>query len=198
MKASLSFLLLAVFLLSLAIMGWVSGWFFVIVGVWLFPIILLVHCFVHVQAISKRPRVPEILVSHTLLMAAWLFRVDAGDASSYIVIDVIARRLGIDFRAPDWMGGPTGQVLDLFLFVLVAVSWLFVFPFSDPKLGGRILVAILVPWWHFYTVGRRLAALLCFVLVLTATGWIPASIWALFSLFRSGMDEAAEPSRIDS
>ncbi len=95
------------------------------------------------------------------------------------------------------MGGPAGQVLDLLLFVLVAVSWLFVFPFSDPKLGGRILVAILLPWWHFYSIGRRLAAILCFVLVLTTTGWIPASIWALFSLFKSRMDEAAEQSRID-
>ncbi len=95
------------------------------------------------------------------------------------------------------MGGPIGQILDLFLFVLVAVSWLFVFPFSDPKLAGRILVAILLPWWHFYTIGRRLAAILCFVLVLTMTGWIPASIWALFSLFGSGPDEDAERSRID-
>ena len=129
----LSILLLAVFLSSLAIMDSGGGWFFVLIGVWLFPIILLVHCFVHVQAISKRPRIPAILVSHILLMAAWLFRVDAGDNSYYVAAEVIARDLGIGFQAPNWMSGSGGQVLGLILFFLVAVSWLAVYPLTGRK-----------------------------------------------------------------
>ncbi len=197
MTAGLYATLLAVVLLSAAIILNTGGWFLALVGIFIFPVLLFAHCLVHVQAIRKRPQVRVILISHLVLLTAFLLRVDGGDASSFIAMDGIAWRFGIDFRAPDWMGGPIGQVLDLLLFVLVAVSWLFVFPFSDPKLGRRILVAILVPWWHFYTIGRRLAAILCFVLVLTTTGWIPASIWALFSLFGSRTDEAAAQSRID-
>ncbi len=197
MNAGLYATLFVVVLLSGAIILNTGGWFLVLVGVFVFPALLIAHCFVHVQAIRKRPQVRVILISHLVLLTAFLLRVDGGDAGSFIAMDAIAWRFGIDLRAPDWMGGPIGQILDLFLFVLVAVSWLFVFPFSDSKLGGRILVAILVPWWHFYTSGRHLAAILCFLLVLTTAGWIPASVWALFSLFGSRTDAVAEPSRID-
>ncbi len=184
--------LIVVVLLSGAIILSTGGWFLVLVGIFVFPILLIAHCFVHVQAIKKGPRVRAILISHLVLLTAFLLRVDGGDASSFIAIDAIAWRLGIDFHTPEWIGGLFWQILGLFLFVLVAVSWLFVFPFSDPKLGGRILVAILIPWWHFYTLGRRLAAILCFVLVLTTTGWIPASIWALFSLLGPRTAEDAD------
>ena len=188
MNAGLYATLLVVVLLSGAIVLNTGGWFLALVGIFIFPVVLIAHCFVHVQAIRKRPQVRVVLISHLVLLTAFLLRVDGGDASSFIAVEVIAWRLGVDFRAPDWMGGPIGQILDLFLFALVAVSWLLVFPFSDPKLGGRILVAVLVPWLHFYTSGRRLAAILCFVLVLTTSGWIPASIWALFSLLGARTD----------
>jgi len=155
MSAILYAMLLAVVLLSGAIVLNSGGWIFVVVGIFVFPVLLIAHSFIHVQAIRKKPRVRVIVISHLVLLTAFLLRVDSGDASSFIALDVIAWRLGIDIRAPAWMGGPLGQVLDLFLFVLVTVSWLFVYPFSDPKLGGRIFVAILLPWWHFYTVGRR-------------------------------------------
>lgn len=168
------------------------------VGVFVYPIILIIHFFVHVQTIGKWPWITAILISHGLLLAASLLRVDADDASSYAAVDVIARRLDIDFRAPGWVSEQAGQEWHLMLLVLVGVSWLFVFPFSNPKLGKPILVAILLPWWHFYTIGRPLAATLCFVLVLTTIGWIPASIWALFSLFGSRTNEGAVPPKVDS
>jgi hypothetical protein len=192
MNAFLYLTLLAVVFLSLALILNTGGWFLVLVGIYLFPVLLIAHCFVHVRAISRRPRVGAILSSHLLLLTAFLLRVDSGDASSFVAIDVMARHLGVDFRVLDWMSGSILQVLSLCLFVLVAVSWLFVYPFSDPTRGGQILVAILLPWWHFYTRGRRLAAALCFVLVLSTTGWIPASIWALVSLLKPRTDEDAE------
>lgn len=198
MKTRLYVVLALVIFLSGVIIINTGGWFLVVIGIFVFPIFLIVHCLVHVQAIRKKPRIRVILTSHLLLLTAFLLRVDGGDASSFLAMDVIAWRLGIDFRAPNWMTGPIGQVLDLILFLSVAVSWLFVFPFANPQLAGRILVAILLPWWHFYTIGRHLAATLCFVLVLTTIGWIPASIWALFSLFVSGTNEGAVPPKVDS
>ncbi len=150
------------------------------------------------QNMTVKPWITAILISHGLLLAASLLRVDAGDSSSYFAVDVIARRLDIDFRASGWISEQTGHDWHLMLLVLVGVSWLFVFSFSNPKLGKPILVALLLPWWHFYTIGRHLAATLCFVLVLTTIGWIPASIWALFSLFVSGTNEGAVPPKVDS
>jgi hypothetical protein len=192
MNAVLYLILLAVVFLSLAIFLSAGGWFVVLVGIFLFPVLLIAHSLVHIRAIGKRPRVWVILASHLLLLSAFLLRVDSGDTSSFLALDVIAWRFGIDFRAPDWMADVTGQALDLLLFALVPISWLLVYPFSDPKRGGRILVAVLLPWWHFYIIDRRLAAILCFILVLTMTGWIPASIWALFSLLWSKTDADTE------
>lgn len=197
MKTRLYVVLALVIFLSGVIIINTGGWFLVVIGIFVFPIFLIVHCLVHVQAIRKKPRIRVILTSHLLLLTAFLLRVDGGDASSFLAMDVIAWRLGIDFRAPNWMTGPIGQVLDLILFLSVAVSWLFVFPFANPQLAGRILVAILLPWWHFYTIGRPIAGILCFVLVLTTAGWIPASIWALFSLFGSRTDGNVEQARLD-
>lgn len=188
MKTNLYVALVSVIFLSGAIVISTGGWFLVTIGIFVFPIFLIVHCLVHVQAIRKKPRLRVILASHLLLLTAFLLRVDGGDASSFLAIDAVAWRLGIDFSAPNWMTGTFGQVLDLLLFLSVAVSWLFVFPFANPQLTGRVVVAILLPWWHFYAIGRPIAGILCFVLVLTTTGWIPASIWALFSLLGARTD----------
>ena len=168
MKPSLYIVLLVVVSLSGTTLYFtIYGWDFALVRIYVLPIILIAHCFVHVQAIRKRPWITAILISHVLLLTASFLRVDAGDTSSYVAVDLIAV-----------------QMLDLFVFILVGVSWLFVFPFSDPKLGGRVLVAAFIPWWHFYTVGRPVAASVNFVLVLMTSGllWMPAAIWALLSL----------------
>ncbi len=197
MKTSLYVTLALVIFLSGVIIINTGGWFLVMIGIFVFPIFLIAHCLVHVQAIRKKPRIRVILASHLLLLTAFLLRVDGGDASSFLAMDVIAWRLGIDFRAPNWMTGSYGQLLDLILFLSVAVSWLFVFPFANPQLAGRVIVAILLPWWHFYTIGRPIAGIICFVLVLTTTGWIPASIWALFSLFGSRTKRNVEQATLD-
>ena len=46
----------------------------------------------------------------------------------------------------------------------------------------RLLIAIVLPWLLFFTIGRALAGLLCLVLQLTLIGWIPAAIWAVYAL----------------
>jgi len=191
-------ILFSVMLLAGAIVLSSAGWFFFLLGIFIFPVVLVVHGLIHVLAIRKRPWIPAIVVSHLLFLGAFLFRVDSGDASSFVAVDAIAWRLGMDFHTPAWMAGAFGAFADLFLFILVAVSWLYVFPFRNPQLAGRILVAVLLPWWHFYLIGRPVAALLSFGFVLTITGWVPAAIWALSVLIGSEMDEEAVRSKAAS
>ncbi|MBW8686282.1 YqaE/Pmp3 family membrane protein [Chitinophaga rhizophila] len=45
-----------------------------------------------------------------------------------------------------------------------------------------ILIAVLLPWLSFILRGRILTGLLCLILQLTLIGWIPAAIWAVYSL----------------
>jgi hypothetical protein len=46
----------------------------------------------------------------------------------------------------------------------------------------RLLIALVLPWLLFFTIGRPLAGIICLVLQITLIGWIPAAIWAVYSL----------------
>ena len=46
----------------------------------------------------------------------------------------------------------------------------------------RFLIALLLPWLAFFTIGRPFAGIICLILQLTVLGWIPAAIWAVYSL----------------
>ena len=46
----------------------------------------------------------------------------------------------------------------------------------------RLLLAILLPWLAFFTIGRPIAGIVCLVLQITLIGWIPAAIWAVYAL----------------
>jgi hypothetical protein len=46
----------------------------------------------------------------------------------------------------------------------------------------RLLIAIILPWLLFFTIGRPLAGIICLILQITLIGWIPAAIWAVYSL----------------
>jgi uncharacterized membrane protein YqaE (UPF0057 family) len=46
----------------------------------------------------------------------------------------------------------------------------------------RLLIALLLPWLAFFTIGRPIAGLLCLVLQITLIGWIPAAIWAAYAV----------------
>ncbi|GBR73084.1 YqaE/Pmp3 family membrane protein [Acidiphilium acidophilum] len=46
----------------------------------------------------------------------------------------------------------------------------------------RLLLAILLPWLQFFTIGRPIAGLLCLILQITIIGWIPAAIWSVYAL----------------
>lgn len=51
---------------------------------------------------------------------------------------------------------------------------------KDPRM--RLILAILVPWLQFFTIGRPFAGLICLILQITLIGWIPAAIWSVYAL----------------
>jgi uncharacterized membrane protein YqaE (UPF0057 family) len=56
----------------------------------------------------------------------------------------------------------------------------------------RFLIALILPWLSFFTIGRPLAGIVCLVLQLTLFGWLPAAIWAVYSLSQYKTDKKIE------
>jgi uncharacterized membrane protein YqaE (UPF0057 family) len=46
----------------------------------------------------------------------------------------------------------------------------------------RLLLAIVLPFVAFFTIGRPISGIVCLILQVTVIGWIPAAIWAVYSL----------------
>jgi uncharacterized membrane protein YqaE (UPF0057 family) len=53
----------------------------------------------------------------------------------------------------------------------------------------RLVIAFLLPWLTFFTIGRPVAGVICLVLQLTLLGWIPATIWAVYALSQYNTNE---------
>ncbi|MDB6062329.1 MAG: hypothetical protein JWM78_2432 [Verrucomicrobiaceae bacterium] len=53
----------------------------------------------------------------------------------------------------------------------------------------RLLIAFILPWLTFFTIGRPLAGFICLILQITLIGWIPATIWAVYSLSQYKTDQ---------
>ncbi len=56
----------------------------------------------------------------------------------------------------------------------------------------RLFLAIFLPWLAFFTIGRPVAGIICLVLQLTILGWVPAAIWAAYSLSQYKTDKKIE------
>ena len=56
----------------------------------------------------------------------------------------------------------------------------------------RLLLAIFLPFMVFFTIGRPLAGIICLILQITLIGWIPAAIWAVYSLSQYKTDKKIE------
>lgn len=65
----------------------------------------------------------------------------------------------------------------------------------------RLILAILLPWLQFFTIGRPVAGIVCLLLQLTIIGWLPAAIWSVYGLGQYKTDRkiqaamAANPAR---
>lgn len=53
----------------------------------------------------------------------------------------------------------------------------------------RLVIAIVLPWLTFFTIGRPLAGVLCLILQVTVIGWLPAAIWAVYALSQYNTDK---------
>ncbi|HEE5902730.1 YqaE/Pmp3 family membrane protein [Acinetobacter baumannii] len=53
----------------------------------------------------------------------------------------------------------------------------------------RLLIALILPWLTFFTIGRPIAGVICLVLQITVIGWLPATIWAVYSLSQYKTDK---------
>lgn len=59
----------------------------------------------------------------------------------------------------------------------------------------RLLIALLIPFFLFFTIGRPLAGIICLILQLTLIGWIPAAIWAVYALSQYNTDKKIDELR---
>ncbi len=53
----------------------------------------------------------------------------------------------------------------------------------------RLVIAFLLPWMTFFTIGRPIAGILCLLLQVTLIGWLPATIWAVYALSQYKTDQ---------
>ena len=53
----------------------------------------------------------------------------------------------------------------------------------------RFVLAMLLPWALFFTIGKPVAGVLCLILQFTLVGWIPAAIWAVYALSQYTTDQ---------
>jgi uncharacterized membrane protein YqaE (UPF0057 family) len=56
----------------------------------------------------------------------------------------------------------------------------------------RLIIALVLPWLTFFTIGRQLAGIICLILQLTIIGWLPATIWAVYALSQYKTDQKIE------
>ncbi|EJN08695.1 YqaE/Pmp3 family membrane protein [Herbaspirillum sp. YR522] len=56
----------------------------------------------------------------------------------------------------------------------------------------RLLIALILPWLTFFTIGRPIAGIICLLLQITVIGWLPAAIWAVYALSQYKTDRKIE------
>ena len=56
----------------------------------------------------------------------------------------------------------------------------------------RLLIALLLPWLTFFTIGRPVAGIVCLILQITLIGWLPAALWAVYALGQYKTDKQIE------
>ena len=53
----------------------------------------------------------------------------------------------------------------------------------------RFILALLVPWLQFFTIGKPISGLICLFLQITISGWLPATIWSVYALSQYKTDQ---------
>ena len=53
----------------------------------------------------------------------------------------------------------------------------------------RLIIAFVLPWLTFFTIGKPISGIVCLILQLTILGWLPATIWAVYALSQYSIDK---------
>jgi len=53
----------------------------------------------------------------------------------------------------------------------------------------KLLIAILLPFLSFFLIKKPVAGVICLILQMTLIGWIPAAIWAVYTLSQHNTDQ---------
>jgi uncharacterized membrane protein YqaE (UPF0057 family) len=53
----------------------------------------------------------------------------------------------------------------------------------------RLLIALILPWLSFFTIGKPISGVICLILQITLIGWIPAALWAVYALSQYKTDQ---------
>jgi uncharacterized membrane protein YqaE (UPF0057 family) len=83
---------------------------------------------------------------------------------------------------------PVGEALERTT-PLVAPAGFHHMHFTTTETEMRLLLALILPWLQFFTIGRPFAGLICLILQLTLIGWVPAAIWSVYALSQYKTDE---------
>ncbi|WP_133131136.1 YqaE/Pmp3 family membrane protein [Legionella yabuuchiae] len=59
----------------------------------------------------------------------------------------------------------------------------------------RLFLAIFLPFLSFFFIGRPVAGIICLILQLTLIGWIPAALWAVYSLSQYNTEKKIREAR---
>jgi hypothetical protein len=53
----------------------------------------------------------------------------------------------------------------------------------------RLLLALILPWLQFFTIGRPFAGIICLILQCSLIGWPVAAIWSVYALSQYKTDQ---------
>jgi len=56
----------------------------------------------------------------------------------------------------------------------------------------RLILALLLPWLQFFTIGRPISGIICLILQCTLVGWPVAAIWSVYALSQYKTDQKIE------
>jgi len=68
---------------------------------------------------------------------------------------------------------------------------------QTPETPMRLIIAILLPFLVFFTIGRPIAGIICLILQVTLIGWLPAAIWAVYALGQYNTDRKIREALAD-
>lgn len=61
----------------------------------------------------------------------------------------------------------------------------------------RLIIALLLPWLSFFTVGRPISGIICLLLQITVLGWPIAAIWAVWAVLSYQTDQKIDAALKD-